>query len=78
MTTFFFFWWYDDVETKVAQEEFYGARKAIQIWDADVDSIVISKLIETKNISKYLIWYLDQVKRPLVLILPKLSGYVKT
>ena len=27
--------------------------------------------------SKYLIGYLEEVRRPLVLILPKLSGYVK-
>ena len=53
--------------------------KAKQIlWCIDVDNIVISKLIETKNKYKYLIGYLDDVIRPLVLILPKLSGYIKT
>ena len=35
---------------------------------------VISKLIETKNDSEYLIGYLDDVFRPSVLILPKTSG----
>ena len=35
------------------------------------------KLIETKANSKYLIRYLDKVIRPLVLILPKMRGYVK-
>ena len=44
----------------------------------NIDNIVISNLIETKNNSKYLIRYLDKVIRPLVLILPKTSGYVKT
>ena len=39
-------------------------------------TIYISKLIETKNNSEYLIGYLNEVKR-LVLILPKMSGYVK-
>ena len=39
--------------------------------------IVISTLVETKNNSKYLIGYSDDVIRPLVLILPKMSGYVK-
>ena len=39
-------------------------------WDVNVDTIVISK---TKASSKYLIGYLDKV-----LILPKMSGYVKT
>ena len=31
-----------------------------------------------KNNSRYLIGYLVEVIRPLVLILPKMSGYVKT
>ena len=43
----------------------------------DVDNIVISKLIETKSISKYFIGYLDEVIRKLVLIFPKMGGYVK-
>ena len=43
----------------------------------DVNNIVISKLIETKTNSKYLIGYLDKLIRPLILILPKMSGYVK-
>ena len=37
----------------------------------------MSKLIETKSNSKYLIGYLDQVIRLLVLALPKMCGYVK-
>ena len=40
-------------------------------------NIVISKLIETETNSKYLIGYLDKAIRPLVLIMPKMSGYVK-
>ena len=40
--------------------------------------LVISKLIETKTNSKYLIGYLDNVIKPLFLILPRLNGYVKT
>ena len=43
----------------------------------EIDNAAISKLVETKNNSKYLIGYLDEVTRPLVLILTKLSGYVK-
>ena len=35
-------------KTKVANEEFHGAKKPIKIWDVDIHSIVISKLIETK------------------------------
>ena len=40
--------------------------------------IVISKLLKTKTNSKYLIGYLDKAIRPLVLIMPKMSGYIKT
>ena len=50
----------------------------MHIWDVNVDNIVISKLVKTKTNSKYLTWYLDLVIKPLVLILPKMSGYVKT
>ena len=64
--------------TKVAGEkkEFYGAKKPIKIRDVDIDNI--SKLIETKNNSKYLIGYLEEVIKPLVLVLPKMSGHIKT
>ena len=40
--------------------------------------MLILYLSQTKNNSKYLIGYLDVVLRPLVSILPKVSGYVKT
>ena len=50
----------------------------MKIWNVNADNIVISKLVETKNNSKYLIGYLDEFIRPLVLILPKMSRYVKT
>ena len=36
------------------------------------------KLVETKNNSKYFTGYLDEIIRPLVLILPKMSGHVET
>ena len=49
-----------------------------KIWDANVDNIIISKLIEARNISKYLIGYLEEAIRPLALIVPKMCGYVKT
>ena len=48
------------------------------ILDVDADNIVISKLIEIKNNYKYLIEYLNEVMRPLVLILPKMNEYVTT
>ena len=63
---------------KVAKETFYGAKKPIKVWDGNVDNIVISKLVETKNNVKYLNDYLDDVRKPLVLTLAKICGYVKT
>ena len=65
-------------KTNVAQEEFHGAKKPMKIWNFNDDNIVISKLVETTNNSKCLIGYLDEFIRPLVLILPKMSRYVKT
>ena len=41
-------------------------------------NIVISKLVKAKANSEYLTGYLDKAVRPLVLIMPKMSGYVKT
>ena len=57
-------------KTKVAKEEFYGTEKK--------KSVNIVNLIETKNYSKYLFGCLDEVIKPLVLIVPKISGYVET
>ena len=61
-------------ETLVKKEEFYAGKKPIKIWDDNVDNIFISKSVETKTNSKYLIGYLDKVIRPLVLIIPKMNG----
>ena len=66
------------VETKVEQEQFYAAKLSVNIWDVNIDNIAMSILIKTKSNSKYLIGYLDELIRPLVLILPKIKGYVKT
>ena len=66
-------------ETKIAKEKkVHAVKKTINIWDVNVDNIVISKLVKTKINFKYLIGYLGKVLRALVLIMPKLSGYVKT
>ena len=46
----------------------------MQKKDVDNDNIVLSKLTERRNNSEYLIEHLDDVIRPLVLILPKMSG----
>ena len=67
-------------KTKIAKQTFYAEKKYIYIyiWDVNVDNIVILKLVKTKTNSMYLIGYLDKVIKLLVLILPKMSGYVKT
>ena len=64
-------------ETKVIKETFYVAKEPM-ISDANVDNIIISKLVEAKTNSKYLIGYLYKRIRPLVLLMPKMSEYVKT
>ena len=65
-------------DTKVTKEKFHAPREPLKIWDVNVDNIVISKLVKTKTNSKYLIEYFDEATRQLVLIMPKISGYVKT
>ena len=66
------------MERETGKEEFYAAKKPIQIWVSNVDNIIISKLVKTKDNSDYLIESLDNVIRPLVLIMPKMNRYVKT
>ena len=57
---------------------FFVSKKPIKIWDIGVDNIVISKLVKTKTNSKYLIGIkFDKAIRPLVLMF-KMSGYVRT
>ena len=53
-------------------------KKTPNILDVNVDNIVISKLVEAKTNSNCFIGHLDKVVRPLVLVLPKMNGYVKT
>ena len=65
-------------ETKVAKEKFYGGKKLIKSYVVNADSKANSKLVETKTNSNYLIGYLDKVIIALVLILSKMSGYIKT
>ena len=67
------------VKTKVTKEKFYDAKRPANIWDVSIVNIVhsVSKLVEMKTNFEYLIGYLEAI-RPLVLILLKKSGYVKT
>ena len=54
----------------------YAVKKPIKNWGVNIDEIVISKLIKTKTNSKYLIGY-SISDRPLVLIMPKMIGYIE-
>ena len=65
-------------KSEIPKEKLYAPKKPTKIWDVNVGNVLISKLVITKTNSKYLIEYLDKDKRPLVLIMPKMSGYVKT
>ena len=62
----------------ISKEKFYAGNRPINIWDVNVDNIVILKLVKTKTNSKNLIGYLDKTIRPLLLIMPKMSRYLKT
>ena len=64
-------------ETKVIKEKFYAPKKYMKLRDVNVDNIVISRLVKTETNSKRLIRYLDKAIRPLVLIMTKMSGFVK-
>ena len=65
-------------DREIAKESFCAAKIPIKISDVNVHNIVISKLVKTKDNYMYLIRYLDKTRRPLVLIMPEMSGYVKT
>ena len=66
-------------EKEMSKENFYAPKKLIKIWYGNVDNIVISKLIETKNNSNYLIvMNSDKAIRPFVLIMSKMSGYLNS
>ena len=64
-------------DKEIAKERFYAPIRPITICDVNVDNIVFSKLVKTKTNSKYFIGYLEKAIRPLHLIMPKMSGYVK-
>ena len=40
---------------EIAKDEFYAEKKPIEIWDVNVDNIVVPKLVERKTNCKYLI-----------------------
>ena len=65
-------------DREIAKEMFYAAKRPKKIWYVNADNIAISKLVKIKTNSECLIRYLDKTIRPLILIMPKMSGYVNT
>ena len=63
-------------ETKIAKEEFYAAKKSINVRDVNIDKIVISKSVKTKTDCMYFIGYSDKYIRSLVLTMSKRGLYV--
>ena len=63
---------------EIAKEKVYAVKRPTKIWDVNFDDKFMSKLVKTKTNSKHLIEYLDKAIKPLVLIMPKMSGHVKT
>ena len=46
------------------KENFNAAKRSIKLLDVNVDNMVISKLVNAKTNSMYLIGYLDKAIRP--------------
>ena len=65
-------------DREIAKEKLKTEKRPIKNCDVNFDNMIISKLVIIKTNSKYLIGYLDKTIRTLVLIMPKMSGYVKT
>ena len=64
-------------ETKVTEENFYAAQKSRKPWEINVHNIATPKVVKRKTNSKYFTGYSHTDIRPLVLIMPKMKGYVK-
>ena len=66
----------------VNKKEFHASKQAIDLSLIDTDKIVVfDKFKHSDNDSKYFIGYLDyhddNINRPLCIILPQMSGYIK-
>ena len=67
-------------DKKSTNSNFYKSRKLFNLYDLDVNKILLSKYESyvTKNSSKYFVGYNDDdVIRPLCIKLPQMIGYVK-
>ena len=52
-------------------------KKPIKTWDNNVENTIIIKPVKAKTNSDYCFGFLDKSIRLWVLIMPKISGYVK-
>ena len=64
---------------RVNKKKFHMSKKAIDLMSVNTDQIVISdKFNHNNNDFKYFIGYQeDEIVKPLCIILPKMSGYIK-
>ena len=64
---------------RVNKKKFHMSKKAIDLMSVNVNKIVVSdKFNHNEDGFKYFIGYQkDEIVRPLCIILPQMSGYVK-
>ena len=64
---------------KFGEKDFYASKQAIALNSIDTNNIVVSdKFKSSANSCKFFIVYPDSnVIRPLCIILPQISGYIK-
>ena len=67
------------IDFEVDKKEFHRSKQLIDLNLVDIDNIVVSdKFRHSDNGSKYFIGYKeDNIIRPLCIILPQMSGYIK-
>ena len=64
---------------RVNKKEFHKSKQQIDLMSVNVDQIVVSDKFKHNNESlKYFIGYhKDEIVKPLCIILPQMSGYIK-
>ena len=64
---------------RVNKKEFHKSKQQIDLMSVNVDQIVVSDKFKHNNESlKYFIGYQkDEIIKPLCIILPQMSGYIK-
>ena len=64
---------------RVNKKEFHKSKQQIDLMSVNVDQIVVSDKFKHDNESlKYFIGYhKDEIVKPLCIILPQMSGYIK-